>query len=199
MCSFLFSCNQEKGTVVKQEEMKCLCPPIIALQPCNNFSESEAKGLIPKLQSFIKDYSSIELDFEVLPSIKLSKDFQNAAKTKYKARKVIESLSKNASDHYIIIALTHDDIATKLHGQEDWGILGLSLHCYYTCIASDRRLNNPKRDFWKVIVHEFIHTYHGYSHCPKDMENCIMKDAKGKADFKNKNSLCNFCKSQLNI
>lgn len=38
------------------------------------------------------------------------------------------------------------------------------------------------------------HTYYRYPHCPKDSSHCIIKDAKGKADFSNKNDLCGYCK-----
>ena len=48
-------------------------------------------------------------------------------------------------------------------------------------------------------THEFIHTYYGYGHCPKDSTQCIMKDAKGKADFSNKIGLCKTCREKINI
>lgn len=34
-------------------------------------------------------------------------------------------------------------------------------------------------------------------YCPKDSSHCIMKDAKGHADFSNKNDLCGYCKSRI--
>ena len=194
----LIGCQQKTDTATADAAL-CTCPPVIALQPCNGFTQAEAKRLIPALQRFIKDYSGVDLDFDVLPPVKLPDELK-VTKTKYGARGIITKLSKekHANGYYVVVALTHDDIATNHRGQKNWGILGLAIHALYTCVASDHRLRNPKRDYWKVVAHEFIHTYHGYSHCPKDDVSCIMKDAKGKADFSNKSKLCNTCRQALN-
>ena len=40
---------------------------------------------------------------------------------------------------------------------------------------------------------------HRYNHCPEDDPTCIMKDAKGKADFSNKVEFCKTCKEKNNI
>ena len=196
----LFACSKqsEVSQEVKNETILC-CPPTVALQPCHRFSKKEAKLIIPKLKEAIRQYSGIELDFEVLPPIILADSLKNSTKTRYRADKIINSMSINATGHYVIIALTHDDISMPCRGHSDWGILGLSIKSKYVCIASDCRLKNKHRDFWKVIIHEFIHTFHKYPHCPKDNSSCIMQDCKGHADFSNKTSLCSFCDSLLNI
>lgn len=195
---FLFACNRQ-SEVSREENEIYRCPPSVVLQPCNSFTEKEALTLIPKLKEFIKQYSGVELDFEVLPPKKLSKTFLNAAKTRYRADKIINSMSDKATSQYVIVNLIHDDISIPYKGRDDWGILGLALQPKYVCVASDHRLRNKKRDYWKVIVHEFIHTYHRYPHCPKDNPNCIMQDCKGHADFINKSRLCSYCDSLLNI
>jgi len=64
-------------------------------------------------------------------------------------------------------------------------------------VVSDHRLKHNKSDLWKVATHEFIHTYYAYPHCPKDSSHCLMKDAKGHADFRNKKDLCAFCKNKM--
>ena len=79
------------------------------------------------------------------------------------------------------------------------GVLGLSVHPNNNvCVVSTYRLKN-KSNLWKLVAHEFIHTYFDYSHCPLDCDTCIMKDAKGKVNFNNKNKLCNYCKHILNL
>lgn len=42
------------------------------------------------------------------------------------------------------------------------------------------------------------HVTCNYNHCPNDDPTCILKDAKDKADFGNKNDLCGCCKAELN-
>ena len=44
----LVNCQEHKD--ILQEEIQCCCPPTIYLQPCNNYTQKEAKQLIPKLQ-----------------------------------------------------------------------------------------------------------------------------------------------------
>ena len=122
-------------------------------------------------------------EFETLPNKKLSVYLMNDSKSRYRADKIINSLKKEANNHRIIIGLTHKDVSVPYKGKPDWGVLGLSIHSTYACVVSDYRLKNKKRDYWKVVTHEFIHTYYRYHHCPKDSSHCIMKDAKGKADF----------------
>ena len=60
-------------------------------------------------------------------------------------------------------------------------------------------LPNKKCDYWKVVTHEFTHTAYNYGHCPDDNPTCIMMDAKGKADFSNKNNFCKTCRENINI
>lgn len=134
-----------------------------------------------------------------MPKQNLDKSFLNQSKTRYRADKIINSLANKANINYVIIALTHDDISIPYKGKNDWGVLGLSLPPTYACVVSDYRLNHKLRDFWKVVIHEFIHTYHRYPHCPKDNSSCIMRDARGHADFSNKSTLCSDCDSVLNI
>ena len=197
----LVGCKQtgETGSAHEKEEVSCLCPPTIVLQPCNRFTVAEAQQLVPSLRNFIEGYSGVELDFEVLPTLQLADTLRNKAQTRFRANKIIRAFERKANDHRVMIILTHDDISTTHKGHEDWGVLGLSMRPTYVCVASDFRLKKKKRDLWKVAAHEFIHTYHRYSHCPKADDHCIMKDAKGHANFGNKTKLCHYCDSVLNI
>ena len=149
-------------------------------------------------KKFLQLYG-VEFEFEVLPNKKLSADLMNDNKTRYRADKIIDSLKDGAGDHKIIIALTHKDVSVPYKGKADWGVLGLSIHGTYTCVVSDYRLKNKKRDYWKVVTHEFTHTACNYGHCPDDNPLCIMKDAKGKADFSNKEDFCETCKKNITI
>ena len=183
----------------KTGHANCTCPPTIFLQPYDNYTQKEAMQLSKVLEKKFLELYGVEFEFEVLPNKKLSADLMNDNKTRYRADKIINSLKDGAGDHKIIIALTHKDVSVPYKGKPDWGVLGLSIHGTYACVVSDYRLKNKKRDYWKVVTHEFTHTACNYSHCPEDNPTCIMKDAKGKADFANKVGFCKTCKEKINI
>ena len=171
----------------------------IFLQPLDNFTQQEAMQLQEVLEQRFRKIFNEGFEFETLPNKKLSVYLMNDSKSRYRADKIINSLKKEASNHRIIIGLTHKDISVPYKGKPDWGVLGLSIHGTYACVVSDFRLKNKKRDYWKVVTHEFTHTACNYSHCPNDDPTCIMKDAKGKADFSNKVDFCKTCREKINI
>ena len=171
----------------------------IFLQPLDNFTQQEAMQLQEVLEQRFRKIFNEGFEFEILPNKKLSVNLMNDSKSRYRADKIINSLKKEANNHRIIIGLTHKDISVPYKGKPDWGVLGLSIHGTYACVVSDFRLKNKKRDYWKVVTHEFTHTACNYSHCPNDDSTCIMKDAKGKADFANKVSFCKTCREKINI
>ena len=169
----------------------------ICLQPFDNYSQQEAEQLKEVLvQNFVESFDA-DFEFEVLSNRQFTTDLMNDNKTRYRADKIIMSLAKEACKQEIIIGLTHKDISCSYKGIQDWGVLGLCLHGTHACVASDFRVKNKKRDYWKVVTHEFTHTFYHYSHCPKDDPTCIMKDAKGKPDLGKQNRLCDYCKSQI--
>ena len=171
----------------------------IFLQPLDNFTQQEAMQLQEVLEQRFRKIFNEGFEFEILPNKKLSVDLMNDSKSRYRADKIIKSLKKEASNHRIIIGLTHKDVSVPYKGKPDWGVLGLSIHGTYACVVSDYRLKNKKRDYWKVVTHEFTHTACNYGHCPNDDPTCIMKDAKGKADFSNKVDFCKTCREKINI
>ena len=189
----LCGCNK------KVEQANSSCPPTIFLQPYDNFTQDEAKQLSMMLEKKFLELYGVEFEFEVLPNKKLSADLMNNSKSRYRADKIINSLKKEASKQRIMIGLTHKDVSVPYKGKADWGVLGLSIHGTYACVVSDYRLKNKKRDYWKVVTHEFTHTAFKYNHCPEDDPTCIMKDAKGKADFSNKVGFCKTCREKINI
>ena len=192
-----YSCTNPADNVV--EPARCTCPPTICLQPFGDYTQQEAKQLKKVLEKKFVELYGIEFDFEILPNKKLSTELMNDKKSRYRADKIIYSLSNEAGDHRIIIGLTHKDISVPYKGRPDWGVLGLSIQKTYTCLASTYRLKHKRHDFWKVVTHEFTHTVCAYGHCPEDNPNCIMKDAKGCADFSTKNGFCKTCDENIHI
>ena len=74
--------------------------------------------------------------------------------------------------------------------------MGLSHRPGHACVVSTFRLKKHSQ-LWKLVIHEFIHAFFGYSHCPKDNTHCIMQDAHGKNTFDKKNDLCDYCKQHI--
>lgn len=176
----------------------CLCPPIIYLQPYGNYTKNEASRLGKELEKHIFEIFNVDLDCVVLTPLPLSDSLLNKTRSRYRADKIIRSLSAKADSHNIYIGLTHKDISCSIRGYEDWGVQGLSLIPGKACVVSTFRVKD-QRDFWKVACHEFIHTYFDYHHCPKDDPSCLMQDAKGHPNYKNKTGLCGYCQSVLKL
>lgn len=180
------------------DDIMCLCPPTIYLQPYGNFTQEEASKLGKELESHLCEIFNVDLDCEVLPALSLADSLLNKSRTRYRAEKIIKSLSVKADGHNIYIGLTHKDISCSVRGKEDWGVQGLSLIPGKACVVSTFRVKN-QQDFWKVACHEFIHTYFNYHHCPKDDSSCLMQDAKGHPCYKNKKGLCEYCQSVIKL
>ena len=195
------SCSQNRGDdsgLSDEKEVRCLCPPVIHLQPFGKFSQREAQLLGKELTKRIEDIFGVELVCEIHPPLPLSETLMNDGHTRYRADKIIRSMAVNANRQNIYIGLAHKDISCSVHGKKDWGVQGLSLIPGNACVASTFRVKD-KRDFWKVVCHEFIHTYFTYNHCPKDDPSCLMQAAKGHPRYKGKEGLCSHCSSVLKI
>ena len=193
---FVLSGCSNKPSGDDKEELTCPFPPVIYLQPYGNFSQEEASKVGRELEKLLDELFNVALDCEVLPSLPLSDSLLNKAKTRYRADKIIRSMSLRANKHDIYIGLTHRDISCSIRGKDDWGVQGLSLIPGKACVVSTFRVKD-KHDLPLVVCHEFIHTYFNYNHCPKNDPHCLMQDAKGHPSYKDKRGLCEYCKSEL--
>ena len=101
------------------------------------------------------------------------------------------------NDEIVTIGLMHRDISTSIHGQYNYGIMGLSFRPGDACVVSTFRLKR-KDDLWKVTIHEFLHS-RGLPHCKKNAPKCLMQDAHGKNTFYMKHGLCEDCKNSLGM
>ena len=95
----------------------------------------------------------------------------------------------------VYIGITHEDICARVHGVQDYGIVGYSYSPGTVCVVSDKRLKD-KSLVWKPVLHEFMHAFYGAKHCPNDDPTCYMKDAKGHGNFKIQDKLCGKCTKQ---
>ena len=196
----LMSCNNTQSSKVEDvQETESSSPHTnVYLQPFDSFTQKEAEKLKADLDKHLGKILDRTFKVEILPNKHLSDSFLGEYKIKYRGDKIIHSLRNDCDPENIIIGLTHKDICvSQRNGVKDWGVLGVSISRDHACVVSSHRVKNKSRDLWKVATHEFIHTYYHFPHCAKDSTHCIMKDAKGKADFSNKNDLCGYCKSKI--
>ena len=166
---------------------------VIYLQPYENFTSEEASKLKPILQEKFGSFLYGHWEFEVLPNKKLPSSTYVKEINRYKATSILDYEKSLIKGHEMIIGLTHKDICMDIHGKKNYGIIGCSFRPSQVCIVSDKRVKN-KKDYWKPVMHEFIHAFYGAGHCPEDNDSCIMQDGKGKGDFSKKETLCNSCR-----
>lgn len=182
------------------EDTICTTPTcIILLQPYDDFTQKEAKQLKVDLQKHLDPMLYGAWNFDVLPNRKMQQSWYYKPRNRYRADKIIGSLEKEVSRDArdtVIIALTHHDISTSIHGQKDYGIMGLRHRPGHACVVSTYRLKK-RSQLWKLATHEFIHAFYAYPHCPKDNSHCIMQDSHGKNTFDEKNGLCDYCKQRI--
>lgn len=178
---------------------------VIELKPLGNFSHQEAEQLreeLVKQLGFIfnkvpkawLEASVFVGDKKEIPASCLYKP-----RNRYWAGGILKMLHEEhgGNDEIVTIGLTHRDISTSIHGQYNYGIMGLSFRPGDACVVSTFRLKR-KDDLWKVTIHEFLHS-RGLPHCKKDDLKCLMQDAHGKNTFYMKHGLCENCKKSLRM
>ena len=175
----------------------CSCPPkIVYIQPYDN--ESYFAGLVSELQGDIDSLMpKAGYVVEPLPVKQMPQSAYYAPRKRYRADKIIaiQKAEYKGYDDLIVIGMTRKDISTSVHGQKDYGIMGLSYNPGNSCVVSSYRVPD-RRNLHKVVLHEFLHS-RGLPHCRKDDPKCYMKDAKGKGNLTIQKYLCESCKKRL--
>ena len=174
---------------------------VIYLQPLNEMPQEDInivkKAIVKDLIAFCPE-TNYEYIVEVLPAEKLDDSFMstNPDKKRYDAAKIVEHLKK--SKYLPVIGLLKEDIELQEHdGKKNWGILGFSFTGCKACVASTYRVKNKKRDYPRLVEHEFIHAAFNYNHCPNDVDTCLMKNAKGKSKFSIRKQPCETCRKAI--
>ena len=152
--------------------------------------------MAPIIEKEIYENTGVPMCVEILDNIKLSKSYYNKNNTRYRASKILNSLCLDyLLSHDGVIALMHDDISDSKGDIEDWGIQGLSYMGKKVSVASDFRVKD-KSQFWKVVVHEFFHSFCNLDHCEKNDPSCLIKEGAVKTSEK---KLCENCRSKISI
>ena len=194
------SCSSGKKTNSTEDDSDALCTYSsesfvhIDLQPLGDFTQKEAMQLKEDLEKhLIPIYLS---EIKVLPKKDIPESCLYKPRNRYWAGKILGFLKQqNQGSDFVTIGLTHRDISTSIHGNYNYGIMGLSFRPGKACVVSTFRLKR-KDDLWKVTTHEFLHS-RGLPHCKKDNPKCLMQDAHGKNTFYMKNGLCQDCQKTL--
>jgi len=201
LTGMLICCSQKQTKIIADgdDEIEipsdtiCGCPQCtIYLLPYDNFTKKEAEKLLHKLQKEFDKWLYGHWEFMVLEPVTFPQGSYIKSRNRYKVTPVLNYQLSLIEGNEVIIGLTHKDICTNIHGVEDYGIVGMSRPLKQVCLVSDERLKN-KSLIWKPILHEFIHTFYGAKHCPKDDPSCFMKDAKGHGNFEVQDKLCESC------
>ena len=194
------SCSSGKKTNSTEDDSDtlCTCPPEsfvhIDLQPLGNFTQKEANLLKEELEKHLVPIYLSEI--ELLPKKDIPASCLYKPRNRYWAGNILGFLKQqNQGSDFVTIGLTHRDISTSIHGNYNYGIMGLSFRPGNACVVSTFRLKR-KDDLWKVTTHEFLHS-RGLPHCKKDDLKCLMQDAHGKNTFYMKNGLCQDCQNSL--
>ena len=194
------SCSSWKKTSSTEDDSDtlCTCPPEsyvhIDLQPFGDFTQKEANQLKEELEKHLVPIYLSEI--EVLPKKDIPASCLYKPRNRYWAGNILGFLKQqNQGSDFVTIGLTHRDISTSIHGNYNYGIMGLSFRPGNACVVSTFRLKR-KDDLWKVTTHEFLHS-RGLPHCKKDDLKCLMQDAHGKNTFYMKNGLCQDCQKPL--
>ena len=194
------SCSSWKKTSSTEDDSDtlCTCPPEsyvhIDLQPFGDFTQKEANQLKEELEKHLVPIYLSEI--EVLPKKDIPASCLYKPRNRYWAGNILGFLKQqNQGSDFVTIGLTHRDISTSIHGNYNYGIMGLSFRPGNACVVSTFRLKR-KDDLWKVTTHEFLHS-RGLPHCKKDDLKCLMQDAHGKNTFFMKNGLCQDCQKAL--
>lgn len=194
------SCSSWKKTSSTEDDSDtlCTCPPEsyvhIDLQPFGDFTQKEANQLKEELEKHLVPIYLSEI--EVLPKKDIPASCLYKPRNRYWAGNILGFLKQqNQGSDFVTIGLTHRDISTSIHGNYNYGIMGLSFRPGNACVVSTFRLKR-KDDLWKVTTHEFLHS-RDLPHCKKDNPKCLMQDAHGKNTFFMKNGLCQDCQKSL--
>jgi archaemetzincin len=144
---------------------------VIELQPLGDFSQEKAKLLrfefVKQLALIFPDLPKpwLEASIYVSENKEVPASFLYKPRNRYWAGAILKMLhdSHSGKPDIVTIGLTNRDISTSIHGQYNFGVMGLSHRPGDACVVSTYRLKR-KNDLWKVAMHEFLHS-RGMPHC----------------------------------
>lgn len=190
--------NLTHKAVVHNEPLRIEVLPLYSAKNAGEVHkiEHDANVFANKLASNLSTMINKTCDVVQLPAQQIPSKYKCGSK--YRADSIICNQNKYYKNGKVIcICYTNDDIATTVHGVNNYGIIGLGFRPGKVCVISTHRIHFD--DAWKAGSHEILHNL-GLPHCKNDDPHCIMCDAKGKSPhFELKDDLCEECRKSLNL
>ena len=122
-----------------------------------------------------------------------------APRQRYKADKLVKHLRHlQPSNSELVVGFSSKDISDKVHGYDDFGVMGWTRHSLRSSVVSTHRLADKSRlqeDFVKLVLHELGHA-DGLPHC-RESSTCYMRDANRQNHFPELFGFCDKCTKHL--
>ena len=193
---FLGSCNnnsKEKGDTPKAKtEVKVMANKTIHVYFFEGFNKSLGENTLNKLK---ETFDSVAFE----GTIPFPDSAYYAPRQRYKADKLVKHLRHmQASNSELVVGFSPKDISDKVHGYDDFGVMGWTRHSLRSSVVSIHRLADKSRlqeDFVKLVLHELGHA-DGLPHC-KESTTCYMRDANKQNHFPELFGFCDKCTKHL--
>lgn len=195
--SLCFICSCNNGNEVRKETKQVFVhsskkPKTIHVYFFEGFNETLGKNTIEQLKQV---FDSVVFE----GNLPYPDSAYYAPRNRYKADKLVKHLRKlQGNKSELVIGFSPRDIADKVHGYDDYGVMGWTRISLHSSVVSAYRLKDKSRqqkDFLKLVLHELGHA-DGLPHC-KHSNSCYMKDANKKNHFPGLNGFCSHCESHL--
>lgn len=122
-----------------------------------------------------------------------------APRNRYKADKLVKYLRQlQTSPSDLVVGFSPKDISDRVHGYDDFGVMGWTRHSLHSSVVSTHRLADKSKlqsDFLKLVLHELGHA-DGLPHC-KNSVSCYMRDANKQNHFPELDGFCDKCATHL--
>ena len=191
---FLGSCNnnsKEKGDTLKAKT-EAKAKKTVHVYFFEGFNKSLGENTLNKLK---ETFDSVAFE----GTIPFPDSAYYAPRQRYKADKLVKHLRHlQASNSELVVGFSPKDISDKVHGYDDFGVMGWTRISLHSSVVSTYRLSDKSRlqsDFVKLVLHELGHA-DGLHHC-KNSVSCYMRDANKQNHFPELDGFCDKCKTHL--
>lgn len=193
---FLGSCNNNKKEKVDahkaKTEVKVKAKKTVHVYFFEGFNKSLGENTLNELK---ETFDSVAFE----GTIAFPDSAYYAPRQRYKADKLVKHLRHlQASNSELVVGFSPKDISDKVHGYDDFGVMGWTRHSLRSSVVSTHRLADKSRlqeDFVKLVLHELGHA-DGLPHC-KESTTCYMRDANKQNHFPELFGFCNKCTKHL--
>lgn len=191
---FLASCNSNSKEKVDAHKAKTevMAKKTVHVYFFEGFNKSLGENTLNELK---KTFDSVAFE----GTIPFPDSAYYAPRQRYKADKLVKHLRQlQVSSSELVVGFSPKDISDKVHGYDDFGVMGWTRHSLRSSVVSTHRLADKSRlqeDFVKLVLHELGHA-DGLPHC-KESTTCYMLDANKQNHFPELFGFCNKCTKHL--